>query len=235
MKNVIYDKFQDKLPEEEYEKNQIEVLNEIFRTTKEGGHFFYNHKIRWENGVMFHPISFLSKTNWSIRQEIIWDRSIAANIRGWRFWQIEERIYWLYKPKNGNKIGEELKSKHALLTSIWRIRPENKVNHPAPFPIKLPLRCLISVLDGMENANILDPYSGSGSTLIAGKLIGSNYTGIEISNSYIEVAEERLKQDFQLIFEEEMKLHKVEKTFKERKAEGKWNERNSENNKATLI
>jgi hypothetical protein len=37
-----------------------------------------------------------------------------------------------------------------------------------------------------------------------------------------------------LIFEEEMKLHKVEKTFKERKAEGKWSERNSENSKEVL-
>ena len=222
VKNVVYDKFQDKLTEEEYQQNQINVLNEIFRTTKEGGHFFYNHKIRWENGIMFHPMSFLSQTKWNIRQEIIWDRGIAANIRGWRFWQVEERIYWLYKPKNNNKIGEELKSKHALLTSIWRIRPENKVNHPAPFPIKLPLRCLLSVLDNVQGANILDPYSGSGSTLIAGNLIGANYTGIEISSNYIKTAEERLKQDFSKIMQEELNLHIVEKTFKERKNEGKW-------------
>ncbi len=222
VKNVVYDNFMDKLPEEEYQKNQIEVLNEIFRTTKEGGHFFYNHKVRWENGEMYHPISWLAKTKWSIRQEIIWDRGIAANIRGWRFWQIEERVYWLYKPINGNKIGEELKSKHALLTSIWRIRPENKVNHPAPFPVKLPLRALLSVLDEAQNTNVLDPYAGSGSTLIASKLIGSNYTGIEISSNYIDVAIERLNEDYTSILEEEISLHKVEKTFKERKSEGKW-------------
>ena len=57
---------------------------------------------------MLHPIDWLRKTKWVIRQEIIWDRMIAANIRGWRFWQVDERIYWLYKPKNGNIIGEEL-------------------------------------------------------------------------------------------------------------------------------
>jgi len=53
---------------------------------------------------MLHPILWLNATNWTIRQEIIWNRQIAANIRGWRFWQIEERIYWLYKPINNNKI-----------------------------------------------------------------------------------------------------------------------------------
>jgi site-specific DNA-methyltransferase (adenine-specific) len=225
VKNVVYDKFTDKMPEEEYMQNQIDVLNEIYRATKEGGHFFYNHKIRWENGEMLHPISWLSKTKWCIRQEIIWERGIAANIRGWRFWQVEERIYWLYKPIGGNKIGKELESKHALLTSIWKIRPEKNINHPAPFPITLPLRALISTLANPENAIVLDPYSGSGSTLIASKLIGASYTGIEISSTYIEVAKERLQENHTKTLEEELKLHKVEKTFKQRKAEGMYENR----------
>ena len=42
-------------------------------------------------------MDWLRKTKWTVKQEIIWDRVIAANIRGWRFWQVEERIYWLYK------------------------------------------------------------------------------------------------------------------------------------------
>ncbi|MGQ9644798.1 MAG: DNA-methyltransferase, partial [Ignavibacterium sp.] len=80
------------MPEDLYQKNQIEVLNEPFRVTKSGGSFFYDHKIRWERGKLFHPMDWLRKTKWTIRQEIIWDRMIAANIRGWRFWQVEERI-----------------------------------------------------------------------------------------------------------------------------------------------
>ncbi len=131
--NVKYSCAIDKLPEDEYQENQIDVLNEIFRITKPGGSFFYNHKIRWEKGVMFHPMDWLRKTKWVIRQEIIWDRMIAANIRGWRFWQVEERIYWLYKPKGKNIIGEELKSKHALLTSIWRFPLKEKIPIPLHF------------------------------------------------------------------------------------------------------
>ena len=134
VKNVKYDIASDKQDEDFYQKNQTEVLNEIYRITKDGGHFFYNHKTRWERGKMIHPIEWLLKTDWVIRQEIIWDRGIAANIRGWRFWQVDERIYWLYKPINNNKIGKELESKHALLTSVWKIRPETKNPHPAPFP-----------------------------------------------------------------------------------------------------
>ena len=206
------------MPEEVYQEEQIKVLDEIFRVTKPGGSFFYNHKTRWARGRMFHPIEWLKKTKWAIRQEIIWDRMIAANIRGWRFWQIDERIYWLYKPIDDNKIGKELKSKHALLTSIWRFPPERKNGHPAPFPLVLPARIIYSILDDKKGV-ILDPYAGSGTTCLAAKLLGSNYIGIDISKEYVKDAENRLKNylNYKKIVDEEMSKHVVEKTFKERK------------------
>ena len=198
------------------------MLNELYRIIKPGGSFFYNHKIRWEKGVLLHPISWLSKTKWNLRQEIIWDREIAANIRGWRFWQVEERIYWLQKPKNNKDlIGEELKSKHALLTSIWKIRPEQKINHPAPFPIELPTRCIYSIMNDKKGI-IIDPYAGSGTTLVSAKLLGHDYIGIEISKEYIKIAEERLKnykQEKDKV-NKELSLHVVKETFKDKKARG---------------
>ena len=167
---------------------------------------------------MLHPIKWLQKTRWTIRQEIIWDRMIAANIRGWRFWQIDERIYWLYKPIDENKIGRELKSRHALLTSIWRFPPERKNGHPAPFPLLLPTRIIYSILDGKKGV-ILDPYVGSGTTCLAAKLLGSNYIGIDISKEYVKDAENRLKNylNYRNKVDEEMSKHIVEKTFVDRK------------------
>lgn len=218
VKNVKYNVASDNISEELYQERQIRVLDEIFRVTKFGGSFFYNHKTRWVRGEMLHPIEWLQKTKWTIKQEIIWDRMIAANIRGWRFWQIDERIYWLYKPINNNKIGEELKSKHALLTSIWRFSPERKNGHPAPFPLVLPARIIHSILDGKKGM-VLDPYVGSGTTCLAAKLLGSNYIGIDISKEYIRDAKNRLKNylNYKKIVDEEMSKHIVEKTFKDRK------------------
>ncbi len=219
---VRYDKYIDNINEEEYQNWQIQILNELFRVVKEGGHLFYNHKIRWENGIMIHPIYWLSKTKWLIRQEIIWNRKIAGNIRGWRFWQIEERIYWLHKPKDNNFIGEELKSRHAKLTSIWEIRPESGFKeHPAPFPLELPTRIIYSIFDEEKNKVVLDPFCGIGTTLVASKLLGHNYIGVDISSEYIKIAENRLNNanDELPRVLEELRLHKVEKTFKERKDE----------------
>ncbi len=221
VKNVVYASFKDKMPEEEYQKNQVATLNQVFRVTKGGGSFFYNHKIRWDNGEMYHPMDWLRKTRWTLKQEITWDRTIAANIRGWRFWQVDERIYWLYKPIDGNKKGAELASKDAKLTSVWRAPPANKNPHPAPFPLWLPARLIIALLGHKERGLVLDPYCGSGTTLVAAKLLGFDYLGIDISREYLAYCKNRLLRTSDRERDEinaERALHRVEKTFKQRKA-----------------
>ncbi len=221
VKNVLYDKALDKKEESIYQSEQIDVLNELYRIIKPGGSFFYNHKTRWDKGIMQHPIMWIAKTNWVVRQEIIWDRMIASNIRGWRFWQVDERIYWLMKPKNNENIGEELLSKHALLTSIWRFPPERNNPHPAPFPIELPTRIIHSILNENEGI-VIDPYSGSGTTLVASKLLKKDFIGIEISEDYITQSLERLDNSDREYrkAQEEINKHFVNKTFKERKESG---------------
>ncbi|MCY4009431.1 MAG: site-specific DNA-methyltransferase [Anaerolineaceae bacterium] len=233
VKNVLYENSRDALPEAEYQQQQVEVLDEIFRITRPGGSFFYNHKCRWVRGNLLHPMDWLRKTRWVVKQEIIWDRVIAANIRGWRFWQVEERIYWLYKPIADNKIGAELASRDAKLTSIWRGVPEGKNSHPAPFPLWLPARVIISLL-GVANADlvngdnqrtglVLDPYMGSGTTAVAAELLGHRYIGIDISPEYTAQARERIqaaKTELPKLLDE-LALHEVKDTFTHRKTSGK--------------
>jgi len=224
--NVLYDKTNDNKDEPSYQSEQIDVLNELYRVIKPGGSFFYNHKLRWNRGWMIHPYSWVSKTDWVVRQEIIWNRNIAGNIRGWRFWQIEERIYWLYKPKEEEKkepIGPELESSHAKQTSIWNIRPESKFKWaPNPFPLELPVRCIYSILNDKKGF-VIDPYAGSGTTLVAAKLLGHDYLGIEISEEYRQKALERLNNAFleRDDLEQEIQRHSVKNTFKDYKLQGR--------------
>ena len=224
VKNVVYDTYKDAVPEPEYQQHQIDVLNEIHRVTAPGGSFFYNHKIRWDRGNMYHPMDWLRKTKWTVKQEIIWDRVIAANIRGWRFWQVEERIYWLYKPIGSYLIGKELKSGDAKLTSIWRGIPEDgrKNPHPAPFPLWLPARVIISLLGTETQGIVLDPYIGSGTTAVAAKLLGHKYIGIDRSEAYMKMTIDRLENAPREMskIQEELALHKVEITAKERRSKG---------------
>lgn len=222
VKNVVYDAYKDAVPEAEYQQNQVDALNEIYRITAPGGSFFYNHKIRWERGEMFHPMDWLRRANWTVKQEIIWDRVLAANIRGWRFWQVDERIYWLYKPVGSHLIGKELKSVDAKLTSIWRGVPEGKNPHPAPFPLWLPARVIIAILGADAPGVVLDPYVGSGTTAVAAKLLGHRYIGIDRSEAYIQMAQDRLlnAQSEMAAVQKEIDLRTVETTFSDRKSKG---------------
>ena len=217
--NVTYDNYVDSIPENEYQNNQIDILNELYRITIPGGSFFYNHKLRWEQGKLYYPMEWIHKTLWTIKQEIIWDRILAANIRGWRFWQVDERIYWLYKPISNKIIGKELESSDAKLTSIWRGPPDGHNIHPAPFPIWIPARIIISLLKNSINGLVIDPYVGSGTTAVAASLLGHNYIGIDCSADYLQIAHDRLNNKYIEIIkiQEELELHKVKTSFEKRK------------------
>ncbi|MFX1562926.1 MAG: DNA-methyltransferase [Promethearchaeota archaeon] len=66
--------------------------------------------------------------------------------------------------------------------------------HPATFPIKLPMMCI--KLHGTKKGNlVLDPFMGLGSTAIACIRLGVDYIGFEIDESYIAVANRRIKQE----------------------------------------
>ena len=117
----------------------------------------------------------------------------------------------------------ELKSKHALLTSIWRLPPERSNPHPAPFPIELPTRVIASILDEKDGI-VIDPYCGSGTTLIGAKLLNKKFVGIDVSTEYIECAKKRLNNSpsEKKNVQEELQKHFVTKTFKQRKENGEY-------------
>jgi DNA modification methylase len=63
------------------------------------------------------------------------------------------------------------------------------MGHPCPFPTRLPATA-IGVTDA---ALIADPFTGTGSTLVAAKELGRRAVGIEINESYCEIAAKRLE------------------------------------------
>ena len=75
---------------------------------------------------------------------------------------------------------------------LWTFSGESKkkIGHPAPFPVELPRRCikLFSFLGDI----VLDPFMGSGSTLIAAYLNKRKGIGVEIDKNYCELAKQRL-------------------------------------------
>ena len=100
--------------------------------------------------------------------------------------------------------------------------------HPAPFPIEIPTRIIYSIFDEDKNKIIIDPFGGSGTTALACKLMGHQFISIDISKKYSDIAQKRIEKEgknYDLI-EKELELHKVLKTYQERKNEKRKRQEN---------
>jgi len=75
---------------------------------------------------------------------------------------------------------------------VWKIAPESarRVQHPAPFPIELPRR-LIDLYTYRGDV-VIDPFLGSGTTLVAAERTGRRGMGFDLDPEYIEIATSRL-------------------------------------------
>ncbi len=80
-------------------------------------------------------------------------------------------------------------------TEIWTFSGESKkrIGHPAPFPIELAKRCI--KLFSFVGDTVLDPFMGSGTTLVAAYLHSRKGIGVDIDNKYCELAVKRLQTE----------------------------------------
>lgn len=76
--------------------------------------------------------------------------------------------------------------------------------HPTVKPLSL-MRYLIKLLAPPGNPTLLDPFMGSGSTLIAAKQLGINAIGIELNDEYCEIARKRVDH-WQLLKNDQLDL-----------------------------
>ena len=186
----------DNRPEEEYQKWQLDILNECYRVLKKDGLLFYNHKnriVRGE-GYIITPYSWLLKTPFLIRQEIIWNRKNGPNQDPSRYVPSYENIYVLTKQKDTIfKRNKDVVYK----TDIWTINPDRANNHPAPFPIDIPRNILSSLnADKIKDRviTVFDPFNGSGTTGVAAVSRGFNYIGFDIIDEYLQETERKIEE-----------------------------------------
>jgi len=76
---------------------------------------------------------------------------------------------------------------------VWEFSGASKkrIGHPAPFPAELPKRCI--KFYSYVTDTVLDPFAGSGTTLVACLETGRNGIGVEINKGYCKLAERRIR------------------------------------------
>lgn len=81
-------------------------------------------------------------------------------------------------------------------SDVWVMKPEKSGEnrkHIAPFPLELPLRLIKAY--SFVGETVLDPFCGSGTTLIASALEGRNGVGYELNGSFLNHAKRELKKE----------------------------------------
>ncbi len=76
---------------------------------------------------------------------------------------------------------------------FWNITGASTREHPAPFPLEIAYR-LVRMFS-FSGDTIIDPFCGTGTTMVAAMKAGRNSIGIEIDPEYCKMAEERLRKE----------------------------------------
>ena len=87
-----------------------------------------------------------------------------------------------------------------LAQQVWFMYPEDikrEGDHPAPYPIKLPSRLMklytYGAFAGFGGEIVLDPFVGTGTTCAAAKSMGRRFIGIDIAQTYLDIAATRIR------------------------------------------
>jgi len=147
------------------------------------------------------------EAGWRYHSTIIWNEQNISRRTAWGSWRSArapyviapvEVIVVMYRErwrKGHTGVSDISRDEFIDWTNgVWTFGGEKrrKTRHPAPFPVELPRRCIR--LFSYVGDTVLDPFLGSGTTLLACAELRRKGIGVEIDPAYCAVAEERIRE-----------------------------------------
>lgn len=175
----------DAMPQHEYDAWQRHVLQLCWEAIPDTGAIYYNHRDRVEHGRLRVPLG--GDFGLPLRQRITWDRGTGIGVNTRHYAAVGEDLYLFAKP------GWKIRHSASGAGDVWRLgmaHGRDHEDHPAPWPESLPAR----VIDHNPGAILLDPFVGSGTTLLAAHRFGARAIGIESHEPYCELIVRRLER-----------------------------------------
>ena len=152
-------------------------------------------------GVPWKLAFALQEAGWWIRSQIIWVKPNAhpESVKD-RPTIDHETIFLLSKSQNyyydidavRGPNGRRLRTTWAIPTDPQKKAYANGTNHPAVMPIELAQRCI--KITSRPGDVVLDPYAGSGTTLVAARDLNRMWIGVELSPTFVNMMERRLEE-----------------------------------------
>jgi DNA modification methylase len=144
----------------------------------------------WHAGLFAGAVAdSLTATGFKLRSQIIWAKSNFAIGRGDYHWHHEPCWYAVRDGKTGHYTGDRKQ------TTLWQIpKPQkSETGHSTQKPVE----CMKRPIENNSSPGqaVYEPFSGSGTTIIAGEMTGRCVYAIELNPAYVDVAVKRW-QDF---------------------------------------
>ena len=150
-------------------------------------------------GVPWRLAFALQSAGWWVRSEVIWHKSNAhpESVRD-RPTKSHETVFLLSKSQNYfydiNAVrgpnGRRLRTTWDIPTEPRKRKYARETDHPAVMPMTLAKRCV--KITSRPGDVVLDPYAGSGTTLIAARDLGRKWVGVELNPDFVSMIERRL-------------------------------------------
>lgn len=207
--DINYNSTDDKLSWEGYLKFSYDWMKICYDVSADDGRFCLNIPLdKNKNGhhsVYSDLVAIAKKAGWQYFSTIVWNEGNITRRTAWGSWKSAsapyviapvEMIVVFYKKqwKKLNKGVSTIERDEFIewTNGVWKFNGESKkrIGHPAPFPLELPKRCI--KLFSYEKNVILDPFLGSGSTLIASQQNNRFGIGFDIDETYCKLAVDRI-------------------------------------------
>jgi DNA modification methylase len=138
----------------------------------------------WHAGLFAPTVAeSLVACGFELRSQIVWAKSNFAIGRGDYHWKHEPCWYSVRKGKKGHSKGDRSQ------TTLWEIdKPQkSETGHSTQKPVE----CMARPIRNHDSEFVYEPFSGSGTTIIACEQLGRKCRAIEISPGYVAVALQR--------------------------------------------
>lgn len=133
-------------------------------------------KMQWLN-IPHRTVEVFVDCGWLYRACITWDKGMLRpeDLKHARRPGVSSEFIFMLAKDKGHRFYEDRLTERG---SVWRFPPAKGRNHLAPFPEELPLRCI--PLSTQPGENVLDPFSGSHTTVDVAHRLQRNGVGCDI-------------------------------------------------------
>lgn len=189
MKGLYLDNETDNKTTDEYLKFNEDIFNTIYLILADNGVILYNINYNKNTPSAYIDIVYSAKDKFNLVETIIWEKQMAVSLQGNNLTRIYEFIFVLF---NGNDKPKLNKEQTECEKNLWKISNigANTENHSACFPVALVDKAIN--LYAKKNALLYEPFTGSGTTMVASHQLNRKCYGMELDPKYCDVIVARM-------------------------------------------